>query len=161
LVGKPDVNPGHRDRAALAATPDGLAQNMRAISREKDGGLRFVQNRVERASAMRFGANGVNATVRSPAISHLLDSFVNSAITLFEIDCLGTPMFPRHFETFRDPVDRDDTAGAEHPRALNAELAYGPATPDGDRVARFDLCIFRSHVTGWKNVGQEKHLFIG
>ena len=110
---------------------------------------------------MCFGAYGVDATVRSAAIRHLLDSFVNSGITLFEIDCLGPPMFPRHFEAFRHPVDRDDTACTQHPRALDAELADGPATPDGDRVARFDLCIFRSHVTGWKNVGQEKHLFIG
>ena len=67
-------------------------------------------------------------SVRSASIRHLLDSFVNSGIALFEIDCLGTPMFPRHLEAFRNSVDRDDTASAEHPRALNTELAYGPAT---------------------------------
>ena len=102
---------------------------------------------------MRFRANGIDATVRSPAAGHFLDSFVNGAIALFEIDCLGPPMFPRHFEAFRTSVDRDDTTGAEHPCALNTELAYGPATPDGDCVSRFDLRIFRRHVTGRKNVG--------
>src|SRR4051794_11812057 len=110
---------------------------------------------------MRFRANGIDATVCSPAIGHFLDSFVHRAIAFFEIDCLGPPMFPRHFEAFRNSVDRDDTASAEHPRALNTELAYGPATPDGDRVSRFDVRIFSRHITGWKNVGQEKHLFIG
>src|SRR5258708_5078031 len=128
---------------------------MRAIGCEKDGGFRFVQKRIERASGMAFPANGRDTTVRSSAAGHFLDSCVNGAIALFEIDCLGPPMFPRHFKSFRNSVDRDDTAGAEHPCALNTELAYGPATPDGDSVSRFDLRIFRRHVTSRQNVGPE------
>jgi hypothetical protein len=134
---------------------------MRAIGPQKDRGFGFVQKRIERSGSMCFGANGVDATVRPAAIRHLLDPFVNSGITLFEIDCLGSPVFPRHFEAFWNAVDCDDPAGAEHPRALNAELAYRPATPDRDSIAGFDFRIFRRHVTSWKNVGQEKHLFIG
>src|ERR1043165_6368379 len=98
---------------------------------------------------MRFSANGIDATVRSPASSHLLDSFVNRTIALFEIDCVSSGVFPRHFEAFRNSVDRDDAAGAKHPCALNRELAYRPATPNGNSIARFNLCIFRRHITGW------------
>src|SRR5258707_11517004 len=31
------------------------------------------------------------------------------------------PMVPRHLKAFRNSVDRDDTAGAEHPCALRSE----------------------------------------
>ena len=97
---------------------------------------------------MRFRANGIYATVRSPAIGHFLDSFVNGAITLFEIDCLGPPMFPRHFEPFRNSVDRDDTTGAEHPCALDRELPDWTTAPYRHRIAVLDAGILGGHITG-------------
>jgi hypothetical protein len=105
---------------------------------------------------MCFRANGVDATVRSRGHRSFPDAFVNGGITLFEIDCLGSPMLPRHFEAFGNAINRDNAAGAEHPRTLNAELADRPAPPYGNRIAGFDFRIFGRHVTGWKKCRTRK-----
>lgn len=63
-------------------------------------------------------------------------------------------MLPRHLQALRHPVDGDDSPGFEHPGALDGELSHGSATPDGDRITRLNIAIFRRHESRRENVRQ-------
>ena len=109
---------------------------------------------------MGLGADGVDAAVRPAAIGHLHQRVV-------DVDCSSKLMVSRlamlcgHVQPLGHVVDRDDAAGAQHPGALDRELADRAAAPDRDRIARLDLGIFGRHVAGREDVGQEQHLLVG
>src|SRR5687768_13404067 len=69
-------------------------------------------------------------------------------------------VFFGHFQSLGITINGNHAGRIEHPGTLNGELANRSATPDGDRIARLDISIFSSHITGGENIGQEENLFI-
>ena len=79
---------------------------------------------------------------------------------LIKVNRLGPPLFRGHFQPLGHSIDGNDTAGAEHPSALDGELADWATSPDRDRIARLHLAIFRSHIAGRENIREKKNLVV-
>src|SRR5579859_3526795 len=167
LVDDADINAGDGDGAALATAEDNLAQDVGAIRSQEHGDFGAIQESVNATPGVRFGADGVNAAVRSSALGHfhqpvidMLSLGVIVRIFLTEDDGFGFALCFGHAQAFWDIVNGDDASRAEHPRALDGELTHRPTSPHGDGIAGFDAAILGSHVSGGKNVGEEDDLFI-
>src|SRR5215216_6147093 len=69
-------------------------------------------------------------------------------------------VFLSHFQSFWITIDCDHAGRVEHPGALNCELADRSTAPHSDCIARLDIAIFSSHITGGENISQKENLFI-
>ena len=107
---------------------------------------------------MRFAADGVDAAIRSATSRHFLQTFVD--VFFLEVDRLGLTEPLGELEALRHTLDRDHTAGSEHPCALNREMTDRTAAPHRYRIARLDLRVFGGHVARRKDVGEEQHFLI-
>src|SRR4051794_22277547 len=72
-------------RSEVAAAMNGLAQNMRTIRAHERGDLYSVDYGIEAGADVRFRADGIDAGVRAPPVSELLDPIVD--VFLLEIEC--------------------------------------------------------------------------
>src|SRR5580698_6404273 len=110
---------------------------MGPICSELNGRLDVVQNGVYASGPMRFTTDRVNAPVRSATFSHRVEPLID--LLLVKVDRLGFTVRTCHLESFRHSVNRDHTARAKHPAALNGHLCDRTATPHGNGFAGFDF----------------------
>ena len=137
---------------------DGLAERVRAIGGEIHRRLGAVVPGVE-GGAVRLEAHGIDAPVGTLTAGQGAKRVRH--VDFHVVEDLGLALRRSHREPLRKAVDGNDALGAEQICALDGELTDGTAAPDGHRIARLDLAVLRGHVAGWKNVGEEQHLFIG
>jgi hypothetical protein len=116
---------------------------MRPVGGQHHRCFRLVLYRIERASAVSFHSDRIDALVRPSASSQFLQSVDD--FLLVEIDRLRTDR-SRHGKAFRNAVDCDHLLGAEHLGAPNAELGNGPqpqiATVSSGSMSQLSAAIY-------------------
>jgi len=158
VVDATGVDAGNRERAALPAALDRLAEHVGPVVLQPHPLFDPVGGGAE-TGPVGLGADRVDAAVGPPAAGHLHQPVVD--VLLLVVDRLRVAVLPRHLEALGDPVDGDDPVGAEHPGALDGELPDRPAAPDGDGVVLLDVGVLRGHVAGREDVREEEHLLVG
>ena len=121
--------------------------------------LDLVLDIAEHAVPVSFGADRVDACIRPPATSHLVERLLDVGLAV--IDGFGLAVARGEFKPFRHPVDHDDPLRSHHPRAAHCELADRSCSPHRNGFALFIADgVFRRHPASRKDVGQEQHLVV-
>src|SRR5919107_1380634 len=154
LVYQPAVDAYDRDRPAVAAGHDRLAQGDGAVGLAHSGLLGAVVGVDDSVPAVGFEPDGVDAGVGAAPARHLHQGVVG--VDLLVVDhVVGLRALLRHPQALGQAVDADDALGAEQARARHSELPDGAAAPDGDGVARLYVAHLGAHVAGREDVGEE------
>jgi hypothetical protein len=89
LVRHAAVHAGDRDRAALAAAVDRLANDRRPLAFEHRHRLELVVGGLQGRGAVRFHADGVDADVRADAAGDLEQALVDALLAMVDRDRAG------------------------------------------------------------------------
>nr|WP_236031675.1 hypothetical protein [Ktedonospora formicarum] len=141
LVHNP-IDAQDRQRPALAAGQDRLAQRLATVRLEMEGLLRAVVGVID-AGPVRLHPYRVDAGIRATSTSHHLQCF-DDTIDLGIVDCLGSHLLPRHPQSLWKAVDADDPPGSHVEGTLHRHKSH--AAPDGDGVPSFHIAEVGTHV---------------
>ncbi len=103
-------------------------------------------------------ADRIDAGVRAATARQVTQSLLD--VNLVVIERLGMALAIRLLQPLRNAIDSDYALRTEQEGAGDRQKSDRPATPDGDGIARLDRAVFRGHIGGRENVGQEQHLFV-
>ena len=149
FVDESAVNTRDGNRTSLAACHDGLAQDSRAIRLHLEHLFCFVDG-PHWTAVMCFHAHGIHAGVWADVAGHVLKK-LNDIINFFIVDDFRSSFFGQ-FQAVIKTVNGDHAFSAEKKCAANRELSDRAAAPDRNCIAGLDIAVFRSHVTGRKDV---------
>ena len=129
---------------------------MGAIGAEECRCLDLIEHIVDEET-VRLQPDAVDYRIGADPAGHQHQRVVNGAFLV--VDRFRTKSLGK-LQTMREMIDRDDAFGPHQECRLHREQPDRAAAPDGDRIARLNLRIFRSHPAGRQDVGQKQHLFV-
>src|SRR5215211_2033900 len=130
------VDADDRDRAEVAATLNGLAQDVRPVGAHEGCYFDTVHDRIRARLGFGLRADRIDAGIGASAIRQFLDAVVN--VFFHEIERCGTRSL-RQSQALRHRVYRNHMLSAEQKRAFDRELADRAATPNRDSLAALQI----------------------
>src|SRR5690348_8212215 len=79
-------------------------------------------------------------------------------VLILVVYAFSRTMFPGQIQTFLQAINRNHPFGTQQKRALNGELTNRTTAEYCYYLPGLDCTILRRHITGWKDIGEEKDL---